>query len=220
MGVDIEAHLKSDPSSIDDDEYWVQLANQASADLLPDFQDAMWTGVQAGERAMGFAVSWDLMNEDVLSYTHQYAFDLIDPNGDMSIVAHTRQQVREAFVDWQLGKLGDRGFPDLVRTLEPTFGHMRANRIAATEATRLFAEGNLAAWRQGGVVTHKVWQTAMDDWVCPRCRPLHGKEVPMGQRFRDEVGGVDVDGPPLHVSCRCFLSGVVRGQEQPVKEEG
>jgi len=30
---------------------------------------------------------------------------------------------------------------------------------------------------------------------------LHNVEVPLGQRFRDEVGGVDVDGPPLHVNC-------------------
>lgn len=219
MGVDIEQHLKNEPAIIDDDEYWAHLANDMSAQMLPDFQNAMWTGVQAGERAMGFAVSWDLINEDVLRYTHRYAFDLIDPDGDMSIVAHTRQQVQSAFVDWQLGKLGDEGFPDLVRELEPLFGHMRANRIAATEATRLFAEGNLTAWRRSDVVTHKIWKTAVDDWVCLRCRPLHNVEVPLNQKFRDEVGGVDVDGPPLHVNCRCWVTGVVRGEELPAEGE-
>ena len=50
----------------------------------------------------------------------------------------------------------------------------RAMMIAVTETTRSYAEGNLIAWRESGVVETITWHTANDDIVCPVCAPLGG----------------------------------------------
>lgn len=80
----------------------------------------------------------------------------------------------------------------------------RARAIAVTEVTRAFAQGNLAAWRESEVVERKRWNTAVDELVCPICRPLAGQIEDIGGTFD---GGLD--GPPAHVRCRCWVTPVV-----------
>ena len=210
LGVDVTEQLQSDPLAIYDESYWRRLANESEAALSPVFQGVAWEGIQAGEAQMGFEVAWDLLNQDVLDFTNRYTFDLIKLDGDMSIIQHTRDQVRETFEQWQRGELGEQGFPDLVAGLEPLFGRMRAQRIAATEATRLFSWGNQEAWRAGGVVNQKTWKTAADDLVCPICMPLNGKTVDLNATFTSDLLPKPISGPPAHVNCRCWLTGTVR----------
>ena len=70
---------------------------------------------------------------------------------------------------------GERGaFGCVDSHLEPTFGQVRAEAIAATETTRAFAEGTLLSYRQSGLVLATSWKTSVDERVCPICRPLHG----------------------------------------------
>ena len=49
----------------------------------------------------------------------------------------------------------------------------RSGRIVAvTEVTRAYAAGNVMAWKASGVVDGKIWQTAVDERVCPVCGKL------------------------------------------------
>ena len=80
------------------------------------------------------------------------------------------------------------------------FAKNRAKSIVMTETASI---GNYiryeCAYRNGA--THKVWQTAQDERVCPTCAPLNAVKKPMKDRF----GSVDFSGmyPPAHPLCRC-----------------
>jgi SPP1 gp7 family putative phage head morphogenesis protein len=205
LGKRVIEEIAANPALLDDAAYWQAMGVELGGAIIPRATEVAWVGVTAGEAIMGFAVEWDMLNQAVLDYTRRYGFSLVNIDGDLSIVKTTRDQMREIFLRWQRGELGDRGLPDLVRALDPLFGSERARRIAVTETTRLFAEGNLIAWRTGGV-THKIWHTAMDELVCPICAPLEGKKVRLDAPFSPPVRDWNGDHPPAHVNCRCWLT--------------
>ncbi len=96
---------------------------------------------------------------------------------------------------WQDGGLGDAGLPDLVRSIEPMFGPARAQRIAVTEVTRIFDEGNKLAHKAAGIETEE-WQTARDDLVDTAiCQPLDGQRFPIDSGPRPVTD--------THIGCRC-----------------
>jgi SPP1 gp7 family putative phage head morphogenesis protein len=92
----------------------------------------------------------------------------------------------------------------LTEKLAPRFGPVRAEMIGVTETTRIFHDGNVLAWRASGLVKGEKWQTSMDDLVCPICEPMHDRETALGEQFGD------VEGPPAHVNCRCWVHPVVQ----------
>jgi SPP1 gp7 family putative phage head morphogenesis protein len=108
----------------------------------------------------------------------------------------TRDTLREALVTWQTEGLGKRGLPDLINALQPMFDRTRAKRIAVTETTRLFAEGNKLAADQDENVGGLQWQTAEDELVCDICRPRHNLIYPKGS----------VPECPAHVNCHCNIT--------------
>lgn len=95
---------------------------------------------------------------------------------------------------------------------------IRAQQVARTETFRIANAATHEAWDQSGLVKTVKWYTAADERVCPWCEPLHGKVVGIDDDFfkkGDTVTGSDgskldleyddVQAPPLHVSCRCYL---------------
>lgn len=104
-----------------------------------------------------------------------------------------------------LGRWVGNGEPlqSLINDLAPAFGQARAERIAATEVTRAYAEGSTRTYQESGVVQKVEWAASMDERVCPICAPLNGKTVALGGKF---------DGlyPPAHVGCRCWVLPVVK----------
>lgn len=106
-------------------------------------------------------------------------------------------------------------------TVDGIYGYsndVRAAMVARTETFRVGNAATQAAWEQSGVVKSKKWYTAADERVCEFCGPMHGTKIDIGGRFFDkgtelggEDGGVlplnydDVDFPPLHVNCRCYI---------------
>lgn len=91
---------------------------------------------------------------------------------------------------------------DVIRNLP--FNEVRAQRIATTEITRAYAEGNQLAGEDlkrqlPGVRVVKTWFTNADLVVCPLCVELDGREVDINGEF--EPG---VNNPPRHVNCRCW----------------
>jgi SPP1 gp7 family putative phage head morphogenesis protein len=124
-----------------------------------------------------------------------------------------RLQVGGIFDRWiATGKPFDWLVDQLVAT--NLFDKTRARRIAMTESTRIYAENNLAVWRQSEIVNKKRWYTAVDEKVCPICGVLDGKEVGLDEEFAPGILA-----PPAHVNCRCIIRPVISETLQQLQEE-
>jgi SPP1 gp7 family putative phage head morphogenesis protein len=142
-----------------------------------------------------------------------YGFDytLANVNAREWALAHTDTLLNQLgttsgkVVGQAVGRWAGNGEPlqKLINDLAPAFGQARAERIAATEVTRAYAEGSTRTYQESGVVQKVEWATARDERVCIVCGPLEGKTVPVGSKF---------DGlyPPAHVGCRCWVLPVVK----------
>ena len=178
--------------------------------------DAFFANVQRGlydvaqERAITSIVTtgafdmWETVNQRVIDWVNDY-YTNIDAEIVGSIPnlnATGRTEFARAFIDWQRGELETAGYadglPQLIRAIEPTFGQVRASRIATTETARIHYEATYQAAQANEFITHLRWYTAADERVCPICGPLHLQTIPKAQRTW--AGGVSI---PAHVNCRC-----------------
>lgn len=138
-------------------------------------------------------VSWSVVNEAAIAWAKGYTFDLVSGINDTS----------QAFLSENIAAWIESGEPldVLIEKLAPFFGTVRAELVASTEVTRIFAEANLTTWRESGVVKGKRWFASVDDLVCPICAPLHNTVVELdGSGFLDAL-----QSPPAHPRCRCWL---------------
>ena len=179
--------------------FWDEEENALWEDLAEIIIGALLAGVESGAQLLPsnarVLVDFDMVNSSVINYAKTYRYELIK-----GITDTTRKQVQTLVSDWA-GSGAPLGV--LETQLTPLFGEKRAESIAATETTRIYAEGNTEAWESTGMVNSWVWMTAQDDLVCPICGELDG------QTF----GIDDIDArPPAHVNCRCW--------EQPILDEG
>ena len=178
--------------------------------------DAFFANVQRGlydvaqERAITSIVTtgafdmWETVNQRVIDWVNDY-YTNIDAELVGSIPnlnATGRTEFARAFIDWQRGELETAGYadglPQLIRAIEPTFGQVRAARIATTETTRIHFEATYQAANANEFVTHLRWYTAADERVCPLCGPNHLVAIPKAQRTWPNGYSV-----PAHVNCRC-----------------
>jgi len=178
---------------------------------------------------IGFGFDWTLVNTDARDWANRYTGELITMINDT-----TRRQVQQAVVQWI-----ENGDPlsALIRELAPTFGRDRAGLIASTEVTRAYAEANLLAYRQSGVVSQVQWMTSNDERVCPICAPLGGLTFgdsrsepasiddqnrrgvlaslaggfihPGGNGAAARFAGGNYRIPPAHPRCRCWIVPVI-----------
>ena len=139
------------------------------------------------------------MNPEVLAFSQQYTDEWWT-----TIRGTTQAELRTAISTWQETGLGRAGFPDLVKAIEPMFGRSRARRIAVTETTKIFDEGNRLAHESGGI-NEEEWQTARDVKVDDICKRLDGERFPINAGPRPVSG--------THVGCRCARLPVGPGGE-------
>lgn len=199
---------------VDDDEFWRETAAYMAAKMGNMTRRLITEGATAAE-SVGVIVDFDLI--------HQEALQVARTTSNMywaKMTETTREGLRQALINWEEMGLGKRGLPDLINSLEPLFDKNRAKRIAETESTRLFAEGNKLAAAGDGSVGGMQWQTARDDRVCLICGPRDNLVYP-----KEEVPEC-----PAHVRCRCAIIpvswGYIRrhmsswqGTELPTEEE-
>lgn len=178
--------------------------------------DALWRAVQptieavAQERAIVAALGgtaddamWNAINDAVIGWVNDYYTNLdVELVGSIpNLNATGRTEFARAFIDWQRGELETAGYadglPQLIRAIEPTFGRVRAERIAVTETTRIFFESTWQAANANPNTTMLRWYTAADERVCHICGPLHLRTIPKAQRTWGNVG------IPAHPNCRC-----------------
>jgi SPP1 gp7 family putative phage head morphogenesis protein len=115
-----------------------------------------------------------------------------------------RQEVATAFNAWQRGELSSQlGLPSLALELQPTFGEVRAKRIAITETTRIYSEAERQKAIEDPDVVYLRWLTAADEIVCPLCGPLHGRIIGKKENGFIHPAGLYTGFPPIHPNCRC-----------------
>lgn len=188
-----------------------QIEQQTRQAVERTVTEAVEAGVQVGVKQLanvGAEVNYGLINRFALEWAGNYAHNLND-----RLNQSTGRMVNEAIAAWM--ESGEH-LDALIAALEPTFGRLRAERIAMTETTRAFAEGTLLSYRQSGVVVAVEWKTARDELVCPICRPLHGQRGTTDGRFVHPGGlgkAARYQGRefriPAHVSCRCGVAAIV-----------
>jgi len=175
--------------------FWDNEENELWNILVSVFTDTMMDGIQGGTDALpadiAILMDFDFVNQAAIDYARQYRYEWISQINDT-----TRTQVQTLIGDWiQSGA----PLPTLEAQLAPIFGSVRAQMIASTEVTRVFAEANQQTWSSTGFVSQMTYRTAVDDRVCPICSPLEGKEMQLH----------DNEAPPRHPRCRCWLTPIL-----------
>lgn len=175
------------------------------------FGDGAQAGAALLPASLELLINWDTFNRQAVDWAKNYGVKWLHGINDV-----TRENTVNAIEEWI--KNGEP-LPMLKQRLAPWFDKSRAARIATTEVTRIYSEGNQAAWKSTGFVGGKRWNTAMDERVCPMCGPLEGKVVALNNYFPVQLAG-GVMGPPAHVNCRCWVTPIVdiRSVEERIGE--
>lgn len=189
------------------EDYWPGLVERQAEVLLPWLNEVASAGLEGGAQTVGakrkgqkdgpeLLINWELVNQQAADWAETYGYDLV-----RGITETTQKQLQAAINAWiESGET----FPKLVKRVNGIFDNKRrAKLIAATEATRAYAQANTIAWRDAGA-WGREWRTAVDELVCPRCGGLHRQRAELGKAF---AGGID--SPPAHPGCRCSLVPVV-----------
>lgn len=196
------------PQSVEDAARRAQAASGGLRDILREMlQESADLGVSVAVRqfeTIGYGFDWTMANQRAADWVQDYTFELVS-----GIERTTQARLRTAVSEWIEN---GRPLSSLVRDLDATFGRGRAELIASTEVTRAFAEANELAMRESGIAEGMEWRTAEDERVCPICGPLADQRVEFGQPF--EVDGQQIDRPPAHPRCRCWIVPVVRDQSE------
>jgi hypothetical protein len=183
-----------------DDLFWQKEAELLFDFVFPIIVDMTKKGAKNGIELLATdleiegGIDWQVLNQAAIDWAKKHTAE---------VVAQITKTSMEAFVD-EFPEWYESGEPleALIQALEPTYGRARAEWVGVTETTRTFAEGNILAWAESGLVSGIKWQTAQDEDVCPVCIPLANQEGTLD-------GGVDGQVPPAHVMCRCWLYPVV-----------
>ena len=208
---------------VNDKKMWDAFEKDYVQLMLPTFEKAMEEAVLLAIADLPFAIGaeWELVNAAAAKWARKYTYDLISGINDT-----TKQQLQAGINNWiEAGET----FPDLVARVQKIYASpVRAEMIAATEITRVFAEANTRAWKESGVVRGRRWTTANDERVCPICAPLGGLEVieevsqPTSPEEQMERGVIATLGDPAkhpttgigyeipaHPGCRCWWTPIL-----------
>jgi hypothetical protein len=195
-GIEPDAVIKGIPASVFEDEI-------LRARLTELFTALSVDGVSLFAESIPFDIDWALANTRAAAFARTYTTEWLRGLDDVTVGA-IREGVA-AFVEQPGTTLGD-----LMRRLP--FDEARAQRIAVTEVTRVYAgaaqvAGNELKREFPGVRVVKQWFTNNDDLVCPICAPLNGMIVSIDGGFTTESGedALGIPYPPAHVNCRCWI---------------
>lgn len=192
-----------------DPELWDKAKGQFFNEVGGQTDDLLLEGAAQAER-LGLAIDFELVNQDVLNYAGTYKNEWWN-----RLQGATQRGMRTA-IQTHI----ETGAPlrQLEKNLEPLFGKTRAQVIASTETTRMFAEGNKLAYKSAGV-EQVQFQTVKDTLVDPDCKAA-GKGGAKGDGIYPINAAPE---PPLHPNCRCWIAPITgegeilnRPVEQPI----
>lgn len=161
-------------------------------DVLPIYDDILSNAAVLAFDQIPIGVDWEQVNFAVLELAQSEATRFAKESTETS-----KAQTAKIIADW----IASGGaMDDLIERVGRVWSGPRADIAAVTEVTRLFAQGNQAAWKASGVVQALQWKTSNDERVCPVCGPLADSELAMDSSNL----------PPAHPRCRCWIVPVVK----------
>lgn len=167
---------------------WDQLASELQRAIRPQLETAYIEAAQELSGGIGFGVDEMALASAAQKWAATYSFDLVT-----GINATSKERLAGVLTDFFAAPMSNR---DLQEKLAAIYGPRRANTIAITEVTRAAAEGQAWIARQlgaAGVSMIAIWETRLDEFVCPVCGPRHDTAQ----------GTVWFMLPPAHPNCRC-----------------
>ncbi len=168
-----EFNTKQGPEDLfTDPEFRAFMRDEMISAMMPNVRRVIEASVEANE-VVGVEIAFDRVNPKVLELSSRYTNAWYE-----ALNQTTAKEVRSAITAWQETGLGNRGLPDLVKSLEPTFGTARAKRVAITETTRIFDEGNNLVHIDAGIEIEQ-WQTVEDGRVDDICIALNDQRFPV-----------------------------------------
>ena len=189
-----------------DTAFWDDEMRSLLAVLMPFLIRGAEAGVAlqaATVQSLGVAVDWTIPYTEAADWARKYGGKLV-----RGVTRTTRDRVGVNVSNWiESGE----SLPSLVRQLQGDhgFSRARAKLIAITETTASYSRGEMTAAgeleKEGYFDYEKEWQTAMDDIVCPICKPLQGERVSGVNTNFDTTAG-SIKGPPAHPGCRCWVN--------------
>ncbi len=158
-------------------------------------------GINLFGQSTGIDIDYTITNVEAAEWARKYAYDFIKGIDDTT--RQVLQQAITSFVETPGFTIGD------IMDMLP-FDEQRALRVAVTEVTRTYAQGQQMAGEQlqaefPDVKIVKRWYTNNDDRVCELCGPLDGTEVELDENFYEPDNSYQDGNPPLHVNCRCWI---------------
>jgi SPP1 gp7 family putative phage head morphogenesis protein len=170
---------------------WAALRGVMEQRMLPLFAEILAEAAASAPLPPGLdlEVAWDQINADVLALARREAARLAQQTTET-----TQSEVTRIVAEW-IAAGEDRAA--LRRRIADQFGTARAQRIATTTVTDLYARGNRAAWAASGLVEGYRVKGSADELVCTICKHFIGNVYPI----TDEEHL-----PPYHPRCRCFIA--------------
>ncbi len=187
--------------------------------------DYVVEAVSAGARHAGrvypqVTPTWDALNPQVVEWLNEYTELMAE-----SVNATMQDQLRSVLIEGLESGANREQMQDAVMAaLSPEATRARADMIARTELNRANNAGHVWQVRDAGAVA-KIWRANQD--ACDWCAALDGMTISIDRHFfergerldipdpddPDSAIGMsldyeDVDHPPLHPNCRCFVEAV------------
>lgn len=167
---------------------WDDILTAFSAILEEQLSAAYIQAANEFADGLNYPVDAFLLDEAARGWANVYAYDL----------GQSLNQTSQERLNGILQEFFDTSMTNqqLSERLASVYGTNRTQTIAVTEVTRAAAEGQAWVARQLGVVGVSmipIWETRLDEFVCPVCGPRH-----------DQAQGTNwFMLPPAHPSCRC-----------------
>lgn len=187
--------------------------DQPMADAMTPIISAYWDEAGKQERAkLGLDPdAWQVRDPHLAQAIERASLDFCRSTNQT-----TSRQLEDALAALRAelaAGLVERGetIPQLTRRVQAVFERAetwRAQRIAATEASRAVHEAEYQSATESGVVAGFEWLLSED--ACPLCQRVAAEapRVPAGQAFAvvgDHPVYATVRHPPLHPACQCSM---------------
>jgi hypothetical protein len=180
------------------------------AALVMLLTQAAKSGINLFDSTVGLSMDYTMTNIEAARWAREYSYNLISGEinpltgrGIGGIDKVTRDATAKAIAAFV--ETPGMTMKDLIDILP--FSEERAFRIAVTETTRAYAEGQRMAGQEmrdkyPDVRVVKTWFTNNDDIVaeCEICYPMNEEEVDFDEPFSSGD-----DAPPAHPNCRCWM---------------
>ena len=165
---------------------------------------------------------FNVLNDRALRYAQERGAELVgmkrvgdkliaNPNPEWAITDTTRSGIRgliERAYSVGMTPADLRG--ELIDNYE--FSAARAKMIAQTEMSFAGSRGQLLAWRESGVVTHKEWHLSSDHPDGSNCDCQENEDA--GPIELDEEFPSGDDAPPAHPGCLCAMGSVISKENE------